>query len=391
MTQELTAPYVLGLMFEVEREAAALEAQLSEAESRAQAIDDAFTVNLVQFKKAQATVLSSLDEKELAARKLGELNGKMAPLHREIAIFQKRADALAVDMERSKGNEEARRAFRRARATQLVQIEDRTLVMKKLETDAAVFRQTVHTAETRLVAERDHERLVARELDTLQSQLPRPTLYVQRAENLLAQAHTKFFTERERATWLRTVRQSINQMLALHQALRSGRYRLDKNSEVLGGRSAGTAEALYGAVALGDVDLARRLFREATKPGLFFHQIFHVFRAWCLGLYLSDQRDALADLSGLHQFSQGARGGYAQVFLALLQRDPEMFARGFKNLVDGSWQIWQRSDTPALGVVNVPALALLRLAAMQNMPTPKLSHPSVPPELAALTSPRARR
>ena len=59
------------------------------------------------------------------------------------------------------------------------------------------------------------------------------------------------------------------------------------HEHLVGGRATATAEALYAAVAIGELDLARELFAVATDPNLYFHEIFNVFRVWALGLWLA--------------------------------------------------------------------------------------------------------
>ena len=58
-----------------------------------------------------------------------------------------------------------------------------------------------------------------------------------------------------------------------------GRYQLDRNSHFVGGRSTASAEALFGAISIGRLDLAKDLFQGVTHPDLFFHEIFNVFES----------------------------------------------------------------------------------------------------------------
>ena len=46
------------------------------------------------------------------------------------------------------------------------------------------------------------------------------------------------------------LREAISWVVTLHTELRKGSYRLDKNSDLVGGRAMASAEALYGAAAL---------------------------------------------------------------------------------------------------------------------------------------------
>jgi hypothetical protein len=130
-----------------------------------------------------------------------------------------------------------------------------------------------------------------------------------------------------------------------------------------------TVEAAYGAVALGDVNLARDLFELATDPGLFFHQIFSIFRVWCLGLYLERRHVELRELLRSHQYASGLRGGYVQTFIGLVGSDAGLVASGLKTIVKDEWEIWQDANAVrGAGVVSLGALALARLALERPLP-----------------------
>jgi hypothetical protein len=194
----------------------------------------------------------------------------------------------------------------------------------------------------------------------------------------LAKAHCELFLERRADRWSALSREAIGYVLTLHRELRAGKYRLDQNSELVGGRSMASAEALYAAVALGDDRLAGELFGLVTDPGLFFHQIFNVFRVWCVGLYLGNRVAELRALLGLHQYSEGLRGAYVQTFLGLLARDQKRVTTGLKDLTRHEWEIWlDPSLERGAGIVNVGAVALRRLALARGLGV-RVPGPTVP-------------
>ena len=155
----------------------------------------------------------------------------------------------------------------------------------------------------------------------------------------------------------------MNWMLTLHQALAAGRYQLDRNSHFIAGRSTASAEAVYGAIAIGRLDLAAELFDGVTHPNLFFHEIFNVFRIWCAGLWLKGEVDSLNRLLSRYEFAEGLRGGYVQGFFGLLENDPDKVSQGLKDICRHEIELWQDpSLNRGLGVVNLGAVGLARLA-----------------------------
>ena len=237
-------------------------------------------------------------------------------------------------------------------------------------------------AQEGIVTGNDREREVGKELDLLQAQLPAPELYLQ----LFAAAGWPGPLPARPGPQARRLVQEMEAAQAaiwdVHAALRAGRYRLDTQSSLLGGRAQETGESLYAWVAMGNRPKAQQLFSLVTDPNLFFHHIFHVFRVWCVGLYVSERFEELRELVELHFYGDGLRGAYAQAFSALLKHEGREFAMATKSLVQQEWQAAQRAPEPALGVVNVNAVALCRLAAGARLPLPELGE-TVPRELLA--------
>jgi hypothetical protein len=175
-------------------------------------------------------------------------------------------------------------------------------------------------------------------------------------------------------------------MVTLHQELRAGKYRLDKNSEVLGGRAAASAEALYAAVALGDQDVANTLFGSVADPALLFDHVFNVFRVWCLGLYVAGSHAELEGLLAQHDGSTGLRRGYVEAFRGLLRHDAYQLNTGIKTITRFEWEIWQDPRyTQGLGVVSLTAAALARLARDRGLVVSSPG-PMMPEELLGGTS-----
>jgi hypothetical protein len=386
---ELTEAYVLGLLADLEVEVPAVERKLSQARKRASAVDAELS-NLIRrqdesrraLARAQASAGSAVAE-------LAHDNMRVAHLHQEIAGIRRRSDDLKTEMERS-GPGAIHRRLRRERAKLSIQIEDREKEIERLRNEVDRWRVEHQEWEERAVTERDRSRVIARELDALQAQLPSPYLYVDLYDRLAARTHCRMFVDREPQAWRSELRNAIAVVLELHHELRAGKYRLDKNSDIVGGRAMATAEALYGAAALGDLDLVRELFEVATDPSLFFHQIFNVFRVWCLGLYVGGEVRDLRELLRIHQFAPGLRGGYVQAFIGLALGERERVTAGLQAIAKHEWEMWQDPGlVRGAGVINLGAVAITRLARERGLAV-RLPGPTVPDLLIAEHDPPHR-
>ncbi|HET6345411.1 MAG TPA: hypothetical protein VFH51_10785 [Myxococcota bacterium] len=379
MARDLTPAFALGQLSDLEVGVRRLEAVLAEGEARAAAVEAELSAALDRLQALTAKLEATKRRGEAAGKVLAEGNARAAKLHQEVATLQRKSDDLRAAMQAAV-EADAQRQIRRQRATLGVQIEDRQTLLGKLTVELEGARATLQAAQRAGVKEGDAVRLQAQELDRLQAKLPSPQTYLRLFEARAGRSHCRWFVDRAPAAWRQEYAVAIGGVESLHGALRAGRYRLDSNSEVVGGRAVATGEALYGLVALGDLVRAQKLFAVATAPTLFFHHIFHVFRVWCVGLYVTGQHRDLAEMLRLHRWSEGLRGAYAEAFLGLLAGDRRLFQRAVKHLVHEEWALWRATAMPSLGVVCVPGLALVRLGVARGLSLPDLGR-TVPREL----------
>jgi hypothetical protein len=379
---ELNEAYVTGLLADLEAQVPEMYRDLTRARERAAAIDGELSNLVRRLDACKAAQKQAQDGEKRAATEINERNMRIAGLHQEIAGLKRRSEDLKTEIERV-GEGAIQRKLRRDRAKIAVQIEDRDIEVSKKRAEAEKLRQELQEVERTLTEERDKSLLIVKELDKLQSQLPSPYLYAGLFDHTAARAHCRFYLDRSSGRWSVEVREAIALVSELHRELRAGKYRLDKNSDIVGGRAMATAEALYGAVAVGDAKLAIDLFELATDPGLFFHQIFNIFRVWCLGLYLERRTTELKELLRVHQYASGLRGGYVQTFIGLVTGDAAKVTSGLKAIVRDEWEIWQDAAVVrGAGVVNLGAVALARLAFERRMSI-RLPGVTVPEELVA--------
>ncbi len=400
-SEELNEAYVTGLLTDLEVEVPRLQAELGQAKERASAVGGELTALVRRLDACKHAQEDSQARGKRIVLEIGEKNLRIASLHQEIAGLKRRSEDLKTEMERV-GDGAIQRRLRRDRAKISVQIEDRDTEVSKRRAEVEVLRQELVAAEKTHEDERDRARFILRELDQLQGQLPSPYLYTGLFDHMVARAHCRYYLEPNLEAWQGEVGAAIAQVLELHRELRLGKYRLDKNSDIVGGRAMATAEGLHAAVALGNLPLGLELFRIASDPGLFFHQIFNIFRVWCLGLYLEGRHLELKELLRIHQYAPGLRGGYAQTYLGLLANDAVNLRAGLVAIVRDEWEMWRdASAVRGAGVVNLGALALLRLAHERGMSVslpaatvpprllPTVMRPLPPPRLAA--TPPVRR
>ncbi|MEK7706205.1 MAG: Imm49 family immunity protein [Myxococcota bacterium] len=374
---ELSEAYVIGLVSDLSRELPELERQMTQAKVRALAVDAELRQLLQRLEDGKRALEQAQADVARLTTQLSERNLRIATLHQEMAGLRKRSDDLKAEMERV-GPGAISRRLRRDRAKMLVQIEDREGEVTSLREAAESDRQALHANELSLTAEKDRSRTIVRELDRLQAQLPDPALFIRLFETQVGLGHGAYFVERDARAWRTTVGQAIDRIAELHAELRAGKYRLDRNSDIVGGRAQATGEAMCAAVVLGDRHRATTLFQLATDPSLYFHQIFNVFRVWAFGLYLEGRTQELRELLRAHQYEPGLRGAYVEAFVALLGADVVGLGRALRNVARLEWDSWQDPQrVRGAGVVSLGGLALATLASERRM-TLTLEVPTIP-------------
>ncbi len=169
-------------------------------------------------------------------------NAKIASVMQEAASFKRRADDIKIEMDRvGPGVIHARRHCRES-ARFLVQIEDRDKIVTKQREIIESARVQLTGAETTTESERERSRAIIKSLDALQSQLPRPRLFADLFSARAGLGHTKLFLGDSVQGWQADTRSAIAEMQTLHSELRAGKYRLDKNSDLVGGRATEIAD-----------------------------------------------------------------------------------------------------------------------------------------------------
>ena len=358
----LSEAYVLGLMAEVAHKLPGVQQELAAAQDRVAAVAHELQAAATNHRGAAESVRNYEEKSVHNQRELAESNQKIAGLHQELATIKRKIDEIQAEMDRE-GKGQIFRRLRRERARQLNLQDEREDKLKLIQERVTAIRAELSELDEQ-AAHASDELLNTREaLETHQEALPAPGLYTQVFELGISAAHCEFFLERDAQAWCSSVEDSIGWMVTLHEALRAGRYQLDRNSHFVAGRSTASAEAIYGAIAVGKAELAADLFRGVTDPNLFFHEIFNVFRVWCVGLWIEGDIQGLRRLLGRYEFAEGLRGGYVQAFLGLLEADADKVSGGLKDICRHEIELWQDpSLNRGLGVVNLGAVGIARLA-----------------------------
>lgn len=381
---DLTDAYVLGVLAEVGRQLPRAQEAMTRAEGRAKAIDIELGHAAQRLTEAKAAATEQEEARANMVRTVTAANARIAKLHDEINTLKKKSAEMQQSMEHA--DPAAVADLRRQRGRLAGQIDNRIAEIQKLGQEAEAQRKAYQDAYDTLMAARDRQRILTKEVNTLQSKLPEPVLYTRLFEFTVADAHCRFSLDEDAVRWCDSMRAAVDPILHLHQAIRAGRYRLDKHSDVVGGRALATADAVCAAVVLNDFALAENLFVTATDPNLFFHHIYSVFRVWCVGCYVTHQWEQLTDLVSLHRFADGERGALSQCFLALMAHDEVAFQSALRDLVRYNWHAAQDPKvTRGLGVVDITAAALVRLAHQAGMHTENPG-PTVPDALYRLVS-----
>jgi hypothetical protein len=248
--------------------------------------------------------------------------------------------------------------------------DDKTLEREKWRKNAAAAQEKVARAESlmaELTIEIDKRAAEAR---ALQKELPDPHLFAYLGMSHFGRAHSNFLLDGDASKFDRNMRQGIETLRRMHQELREGRYRLDRYGDLLAGRHESTVQALYGAVALGDVQLARDMFALAADPSMFFHSIFNVFRVWALGATLMGDARVVQQLLQQHRYEPKLWGGYVRCFRAIHGRSPapeRELNSGLQSILRYETRRDDLAAIPGGHLIHLPALALCRLATQKRI------------------------
>lgn len=380
----------MGLLGDAEAVFPNLLREMEQARVRAQSVDAELSSLVRRLDESRIAQDDAIKEAARSAQLVTDGNAKIASLHQETAGFKRRADDVKIEMDRV-GPGAIQQRLRRERARFLVQVEDREKIIVNVREQVEKARLALTAAEQSAETERERSRAIVKSLDALQSQLPRPRLFADLYAARAGLAHGKLYLGESVNVWRADVRAAIAEMETLHGELRAGKYRLDKNSDLVGGRATESADAVYAAVAINDLALARQLFTTIADPTLFFHNIFNIYRMWLLGLYLEERFDELGTLVRNHQYEGALGGHYALAFRALVERDLPSLNRALKGIAEKEWSQWQNPRlTRAAGVVSVGAVGISQLARRAGLAV-QSPGPTVPEKLfGELVRPRLR-
>lgn len=357
---EPSSAYALGLLADISREQAQLRAHdLHGDAAPAQALGAAVALH-GQTREQLAVWRSRANQ---VARTLGEHNAAQAERMPRQAKLQQRAEGLAR-AQAAAADPGVARGLRRSRAEVMVQLEDleRDLQVHKLA--AAAAREELGQIYQALHGARRAQGDAARALALRHKERPRVQVHLRNLSLMLMAAHGQLRCSPDAAglgLWQAQVDAVAQKMLALQAQMNAGAYQAGDVEKVVGGRSPLTGEVLWGLIALGELPRARNAFGELCAEHGFMHHIFWVYRAFAAGYALADDFAPLAEVLRLHRHSQGLRGALADCLWAIIHGDEAGYARAMPHVVHLDAVTWQRSDTPALGLVSLVSCGLLRL------------------------------
>ena len=201
----------------------------------------------------------------------------------------------------------------------------------------------------------------------LQKELPDPHLFAYLGLSHFGRSNAHFLLSNDASQFDRNFRVGAESVKQLHREMREGRYRLDRFGDLLAGRHEASVQALYGAAAIGDLKLATEIFSLAADPGMYFHQIFNVFRTWLIGAYLLGDKRVLNQLLRLHRFDKGLWRGYCKAFTGLVEQRGKDVSAGISILLSLEQRPADLVAMPGLGLIHLPALGIARLARLRNL------------------------
>lgn len=316
------------------------------------------------------------------ARELGQQNSLRAELFPRHAKLTGQAEGLRRAQMATPIVEQVR-VLRRQRAELGVQIEDLAARLAQYERQAALLRSQLLAFDQEL-AQLERVAFAAREaLRTLQGQAPPLSSYVTTLQQDLEEASVRLFLQRDAsgaAAFAASRRASAKELLALHEQMRAGRFRAEDVEVIGGGRAPVTGEVLWSLAAIGDFEGLRQL-HASLAPQSYLHQIFHVYRAFLPGLYLSGHEPALAEVLRLHRYSQGLRGALAEAMWHLLDEQEHAFVRALRQVVLHDFRTRQTPSVTALGLISVTAMGLARMAQARGLQVPDDLGGAVPPSV----------
>jgi hypothetical protein len=376
-----SAAYALGQLADLLRERRTVTETLAQNKGDSPELQTLLTARAHARAALQAVRL----EVTRCARLLASHNQAQAELMPRLSKLKARAEALRL-AQVAQSDGEAARTLRRSRAQMAVQIEDVQREVDAQATHATAVRGELVNHQTLAATNRDASADIERALAGLQRQRAGIGTWVQAVMLDVMVAHATLRVGLGQpgphgdlwATWQQAMGDAGRAWRALHARMLLGEFAQEDVDALLGGRAPLTGQMVWVQIALGDIKNAREAFSELCAGHDFLHHIFYVFCAFCAGLLVEPDHAALAEALRLHRLSQGLRGALADCLWAYLHRDKAAFTRALPQVVQLDAATWQRSVTPAMGLVSVLGLALVHLGQKANLPIPKGLGPTVP-------------
>ncbi len=336
-----------------------LEKSLLQADDTRAAVSralDVLNATKAQFKQVRSDMAKSADERDGSLSRSAEASDVIDKAERRLKEIQKMLDFGVQDEE-------------------LFSEMGASLNAKQKKTqERETFRKRADAADARVTgAQAELERLQldieahAVEVKELQHQLPDPHLFAFLGLAQFGRAGAHFLLNRDASQFDRHYREGAAVIRQMHQEMREGRYRLDRFGDLLAGRHEASIQAILGAVAVGDLQLATEIFSLVADPGMYFHHIFNVFRTWLVGSYLLGDKKVLGNLLRVHRFDKGVWRGYCLAFRGLVEQKQKELNVGIDLVLSNEVRFDDATRLPGLGLVHLPALALARLGGLRHL------------------------
>ncbi len=355
---------VLTVLAELSAEVEGLKGQVKEARLLAESTKAELAAILGRLDALRSAIQQGEKDIQELAEKIGSTNDQILSLHQDVAILKQQAEDLKEEIAKL-GRSPAASKLKRERARLNVRIEDKEAELSQLKPQVEADKQTLTTLETRREENNHHYRAVQKELANLQAMLPSPYLYTNLYSAVTKEAHANYYLDKDATRWARTINAAFSIMYDLHSDIRSGKYRLDRYSDLIGGRSSESVAALYSAVFLGAPEKALDFFHLTSDPALYFHNIFNIMRFWLLGFYLEQKWAPMRELLRYYRHSDGMRQAYVEAWLAILDSNQTLFDRAIRFIVRYEFQSTTAKEGPQL--ISIPALTLAKLALRHGL------------------------
>ncbi len=355
---------VLTVLAELSAEVEDLKAKVKEARLLAESTKAELAGILSRLDTLRATIQRGEKDIEELSEKIGAENDQILSLHQDVAILKQKAEEIKEEIAKL-GRSPSANKLKRERARLNVRIEDKEAELSQLKPQVEADKKALEDLEARREENNHQYRAVQKELSNLQAMLPSPYLYTDLYSAVTKEAHANYYLDKDSARWAKTLGGAFGIVYDLSCDIRSGKYRLDRYSDLIGGRSTASVEALYSAVLLGHSAKALEFFKITSDPALYFHNIFNIMRFWLMGFYLDQKWAPMRELLRYYRHSDGMRSAYVEAWLAILDGNQVLFDRAIRFIVRYEFQSATAKEGPEL--ISLPALTLAKLALRHGL------------------------